>query len=76
MSDGVILQCTRVERLDQSYTSNGSGAVPCVRCKKAVWVCPAAIELARTTGIKPLCDVCQPAIDTGPLANPNGDEAT
>lgn len=71
MSDGVIVQCARVDRLASTVDKTTSGV--CVRCRQRVWLCKPAAELAQSEGIKPLCDICQPAIDIGPLGNIHGD---
>lgn len=62
MSDGLILQCARVDRLGERHVSEKSTTAACTRCRQQVWISKPARDLAMTgAGIKPVCDVCKPA---------------
>lgn len=72
MSDGVVLQCARVENWPNRATGYhklpaviaGSVTAACCTCRAQVWVSKAAVDIAAQVGIKPVCDVCKPAAAT------------
>lgn len=65
MGDGVVMQCARVDRLAVSY--DGSVQVGCAVCRQRVWLSKPAVQLVRSDGVKPICDVCRPARQVGPI---------
>jgi hypothetical protein len=65
MGDGVVLQCARVDHLSASY--DGSVQVACGLCRQRVWLSKPAVQLVRSDGVKPVCNVCRPARAVGPI---------
>lgn len=65
MSDGIVMQCARVDRLSAAF--DGSLQVGCALCRQRVWLSKPAAQLVRSEGVKPICEVCRPAKQVGPI---------
>lgn len=66
MGNGIVMQCARVDRLAVSY--DGSVQIGCSVCRQRVWLSKTAAQLVRSAeGVKPVCDVCRPAKQVGPI---------